>query len=94
MLNHGAERYGLDPALVLCIAQLESGLDPAAKNPTSSASGVMQIIRGTWDWTTAEMGVDWPFEEYRFDAEKNIEVGLYLMKNHGPGHWVVWGRCK
>lgn len=37
-----------DKAILLAIAEHESGFNPAAKNPASSAHGVFQIIDSTW----------------------------------------------
>lgn len=38
---------GLDPKVGLRIAQIESGLNPNARNPKSSAGGLFQFIDGT-----------------------------------------------
>lgn len=38
---------GLDPRVGLRIAQIESGLDPNARNPKSSAGGVFQFLDST-----------------------------------------------
>ena len=40
---------GPDAALAKAIAGEESGFDPNAKNPGSSATGLFQFIKGTWD---------------------------------------------
>lgn len=39
---------GLDPSIGLRTARIESGFNPAAKNPNSSAGGLFQFIDGTW----------------------------------------------
>jgi Transglycosylase SLT domain len=36
-------------ASILAIARIESGWNPAARNPTSSACGLFQFVRGTWE---------------------------------------------
>ena len=38
-----------DITTMIRIAKCESGLKPNAKNPTSTATGIFQIIIGTWD---------------------------------------------
>ncbi|MFC7739538.1 transglycosylase SLT domain-containing protein [Roseomonas sp. GCM10028921] len=44
-----AERStGIDPALLHAIAGRESQFNPTAKNPLSSARGLMQFTRSTW----------------------------------------------
>lgn len=44
-----ATKYGLDPATMLRIAEIESGLRPDAQNPSSSAGGLFQFIDSTWN---------------------------------------------
>ncbi len=44
-----------DEAYYKLNAQIESGNNPKAKAPTSTASGLHQFIRSTWE----EMGFDW-----------------------------------
>lgn len=43
-----AEVFGQDADRAVRVAIAESGLNPNAKNPNSSATGVYQIIQGTW----------------------------------------------
>lgn len=43
-----AAETGQDADTLLRIAQLESGLNPAARNPRSSAAGLFQFIDDTW----------------------------------------------
>ena len=47
-LVDAARISGADPALLLAMAWKESRLDPLARNPQSSARGLMQFTRGTW----------------------------------------------
>ncbi|MDP2618650.1 MAG: transglycosylase SLT domain-containing protein [Hyphomicrobiales bacterium] len=42
-----AKEEGVDPAVALAIAQIESGLDPKADNQKSTASGIFQFTAGT-----------------------------------------------
>lgn len=48
LIRERALASGVDPATLLRIAQVESGLNPNATNPASSASGLYQFTRGTW----------------------------------------------
>ena len=36
-------------AAILAIARIESGFNPAARNPNSTACGIFQFIKGTWE---------------------------------------------
>ena len=47
-LRNAARASGADPALLLAMAWKESRLDPLARNPQSSARGLMQFTRDTW----------------------------------------------
>jgi Transglycosylase SLT domain len=47
-LDRAARATGADPALLLAMAWKESRFDPAARNPLSSARGLMQFTRATW----------------------------------------------
>jgi hypothetical protein len=60
-----ARRHGLDPALVMAVAQVESGLQPAAVSP-KGAQGLMQLMPAT----AASLGVSDPF-----DPAQNLDGG-------------------
>jgi hypothetical protein len=47
-IRQGAEQTGTSFEYLLSTAQRESSLDPAAKAPTSSATGLFQFIEQTW----------------------------------------------
>ena len=68
---------GIDPVVALRIAWCESRYDSAAKNSSSSASGVFQFINKTWKKYCAGN---------RFDAEDNIDCFVKLYKRF-PGWW-------
>lgn len=44
-----AKRNGIDTNVALKIARCESNLNPYAKNPNSSATGLFQFTSGTWN---------------------------------------------
>ena len=64
---------GVDPKLVRAIVQAESGFDPNAKAPTSTASGLMQLVKGT----AQQMGVT-----NVFDPRENLTGGIRYLKQH------------
>jgi hypothetical protein len=59
------------------IAMIESGGDPEAMAKTSSASGMFQFTKGTWEQMTKEMGVNYGLSD-RFDPAKAEEVAAYF----------------
>ena len=70
----------------LKVAKCESGFNPSAKNSSSSASGVFQIIRGTWN-AYARPG------ESVWNARDNIRVAYRIWKasNQSWRQWVCRG---
>lgn len=63
----------LDPNAMTRIAQIESRLNPNAKNPNSSASGVFQFINSTG----RQYGLSNPF-----DPVANIDAGIRLASDN------------
>jgi len=80
--NYIKQVFGEDSEDALRIAFCESKLDPEAKNPNSSATGIFQILRGTWEGNTDE-----PFSE-AVNYKKNIEVAKTLFDARGWQPWV------
>jgi hypothetical protein len=73
----------------LRIIACESGGDPNAKNPHSSASGLFQHLARLWPERAAQAG-------FRgadvFDPAANVAVAAWLLDNGGTGHWVCKAR--
>ena len=65
-----ARRHGLDPELVLAVANVESGLKPGAVSP-KGASGLMQLMPPT----AREMGVT-----DIFDPVQNLDGGTRYLR--------------
>lgn len=72
-IRAAAAQYGLDPNVMLKIAQTESGLNPSAANPKSSARGVYQFIAPTWK----QYGQGDPL-----DPMANIDAGMRLTRDN------------
>ena len=71
----------------LSVMQGESGGNPDAKNPNSSASGLFQHLARYWDGRSAAAG--WAGADI-FDPEANIAVAAWLSKGGSDwGHWSV-----
>ena len=87
-----AKRLDINVDFADCLITKESQWNPEAKNPISSAGGLFQFIDSTWISTVDRMNKNWSLED-KYDAYKNIEAGLWLLKHDGPSHWIVWPKC-
>ena len=67
-----------DP-IMLKVAKAESGLNPKAKNPNSSATGIFQILAGTWKHFACEGEPT--------NAEDNIVCAKKVLDGQGLGAW-------
>ena len=65
LLNQAAAKYGINPSLLMAIAQKESSLNPNAVS-SEGAQGIMQLMPAT----AASLGVTNPF-----DPAQNIDAG-------------------
>ncbi|PWL17387.1 hypothetical protein DKP76_11455 [Falsochrobactrum shanghaiense] len=72
-IMQAASRYGVDPAALMRIAQIESGGNPNAKNPKSSAGGLFQFIDGT----AKQYGL-----ENRFDPAQASDAAARLARDN------------
>lgn len=84
---HKTHKIGLS-GIASCIAKYESGGNPRAQNPHSSASGLFQFIDGTWNY----------FGGYARAMYAPVAIQLqkfYIVWNggRGAGNWVVAHKC-
>lgn len=78
-----------DVARALCLMELESAGDPEARNPTSGASGLMQVMpfwAGHFGYSTADL----------FNPWTNLEIAAGIREQQGWGAWspYVRGMCR
>ena len=59
------------------VALMESGGKADAQASTSSAAGLFQFTKGTWEEISKRMGKDWK-EQDRFDPQKSAQAAEYL----------------
>jgi hypothetical protein len=83
-----AARTGVDFDYLLAQAKVESGLDPNAAAPTSSARGLYQFTAGTWLETVrkhgAEHGLAWAADALKAGADPTTRAAILdLRKNAG-----------
>lgn len=81
-----------DVRFLRCVIAHESGGNPRAENPTSTASGLFQFIDGTWRHYAQRVPAA---RKYRHasDAPAAIQwqVALLAVKWNGHGHWSGTG---
>jgi soluble lytic murein transglycosylase-like protein len=80
MIHQKAVAANLDADMVLFVALKESNFEPLAKNPSSSATGLFQIIKSTWKAfeCTGE----------RTDPEDNTDCAVKILGSpNGLEHW-------
>lgn len=70
----------------LCIMGHESGGNPNAKNPRSSARGLMQILASLW---APHFGVSY---EALYDPETNVRIARAVWDQQGWWAWSPYGR--
>lgn len=73
IISAAALRHGVDPTALMKVAQIESSLNPKAKNPHSSAGGLFQFVDGT----AAQYGL-----QDRFDPVQAADAGARLMRDN------------
>jgi len=74
-------QYGLPEEFVYAVIHCESGFRPDAHRYDTGASGLMQILPGTFSWLQTKTGEQLP-DENIFDPQTNIRYGcLYLSMN-------------
>ena len=72
LVTRMAEAHGVDPALAHAVVKVESGYDCAAKNPRSTATGAMQVLRSTAE----SVGVQGNLR----DCRTGLEAGMRYLK--------------
>ena len=78
-----------DVGWALRIIRCESGGNPQAKNPRSTASGLFQHLASLWPDRAAKAGFA---AQSVFDPEANVAVAAWLLyEGGGKSHWVCRG---
>lgn len=70
----------VDAPIMVDIARAESRFNPLAKNPKSTATGVFQILVGTW--------ADYGCVGSRTDAHDNIKCARIIYERSGTTPWI------
>lgn len=84
IIRQAATRYAQSPDVMLRIAQLESGMNPAAANPKSSARGLFQFVTPTWQ--SYGGGAD------PLDANASADAAARLTRDNALAFRKAFGR--
>ncbi len=77
----------------LCIMAHESKGNPNAKNSRSTAAGLFQFLRNTWNGVPGSI-TGGNYDSGRvYDPEANIAAAAWLQGRSGWSPWTVWGLC-
>lgn len=92
LIEHWSNVYDISTQRAMWTVQCESGYNARAKNRVSSAAGLWQFLRGTFNRTAVRMGhPEWTYEEYVWNAEVNAQMGAWLAANDSFSHWECGG---
>ena len=72
-----SSQYGVEPAIVASVANVESGFNERAKSE-KGAIGIMQLIPSTAQWLAGKIKKNYN-QELLFDGEYNIQLGSYYL---------------
>lgn len=77
----------------LCLMGYESGGNPNAKNPRSTAAGLFQFLRSTWDQIVPASITGGSYASGRvYDPEANIAAAAWLRDAVGWSSWSPYQR--
>src|SRR5271168_3894041 len=63
-IQRASQATGVDFSFLMGAAKRESGYNPAAKAPTSSAAGLFQFVEQTWLATLKQHGAKYGYARY------------------------------
>ena len=80
----------------LCIMDHESKGNPNALNPRSSAAGLFQFLRGTWDRVPLSVSGGSYDSGQVYQAEPNVKSAAWLQERSGWWPWTPYqrGECR
>ena len=83
-----------DVNTALCTMAGESGGDPNADNPRSSAAGLWQFLKSTWDGMVPASVTGGSYSSGRgVRPDCSTRAAAWLWYNVGPGQWNAYRRC-
>lgn len=85
IITAAANKYGVSAETLLRVAWCESRYDPLAYNPILGASGLFQIIPGTWRANSAASGYGGASV---WDPVANANVAAWMFSRGQAGQWA------
>lgn len=90
IINAAADEFGVSRSMMHAIAKCESGYNPNAKNPRSSASGLFQHLARYWPARAEAVGM--PGASV-FDPVANARAAALMMSEQGSQPWYPSRHC-
>jgi soluble lytic murein transglycosylase len=90
-VRQAAEKYELDPYLILAVIRVESNFDPSQKSSVGAA-GLMQVMPDTAEWILEQNHEPKEKLDRLHSPEINIDMGawfLYALNKEYKGNWVT-----
>ena len=87
-----AKERNFDDVLLTNIAFCESSYNPKATNGTSSATGLFQYLKGTWEEAVKIRGLDWTLED-RTNIEKSTDMIMWHIERGNLSKWDESKNC-
>jgi hypothetical protein len=76
----------------MSILACESGGNPTAQNPRSTARGGWQFLKSTWGWATTQSGFDVdPYPAGPDDPVQSTMMAAWLQDTYGWTQWECYG---
>ena len=80
--------------LALCVMSGESGGNPNADNPRSSAAGLFQFLQSTWDGMVPSSVTEGSYASGQvYLPEANVRAAAWLAANVGWSQWNAYWGC-
>ncbi len=77
----------------LCLIAHESGGNPDAKNPDSTAAGLFQFLKSTWDTMVPRSVTGGSYDSGQvYLPEPNIKAAAWLQEEEGWTQWSPYNR--
>lgn len=89
IVNFYAKKYDVSAKDMLCTLKHESGYRKYAQNGQSTATGIAQILIGTWKGWRKEMHED-QNPNLRFDADESIKTMAWAFSKGKQNAWEAY----